>query len=48
MIYKDIPKNFAPKFEAASCFLEVDGRILLVHRQDTKFMGDTWVFLLEK
>jgi 8-oxo-dGTP pyrophosphatase MutT (NUDIX family) len=42
MLYIDRPKNFKPKFEIVSCFIEVDGEILLLHRQDDKPQGDTW------
>jgi len=42
MIYKEIPENFNPKFEVVSCYLEHDGNILLLHRNDTKPEGNTW------
>jgi ADP-ribose pyrophosphatase len=42
MFYKDRPKNFNPKFDVVSCFVEVGGEILLLHRQDNKPQGDTW------
>lgn len=42
MIYQEIPENFNPKFEVVSCYLEHDGNILLLHRNDTKPEGDTW------
>lgn len=42
MIFKNVPENFNPKFEAVGCFLECDGKILLLHRQDYKSEGNTW------
>ncbi len=42
MIYLDPPENFIPKLEIISCFVESDGEVLLLHRQDYKPQGDTW------
>ncbi len=42
MIYKERPQNFNPEFDVVSCFVEHDGEILLLHRQDHKPEGDTW------
>jgi mutator protein MutT len=42
MIYQDRPKVFAPKFKVVSCFVEYNGQILLLHRQDHKPQGNTW------
>ncbi len=42
MIFKDKPQNFNSKFDVVSCFVEHDGEILLLHRQDHKPEGDTW------
>jgi len=42
MIYTERPQNFNPKFEIVSCFLERNGEILLLHRQDSKPQGNTW------
>ncbi len=42
MIYKTLPPDFNPKFEVVSCYMEHDGRILLLHRQDHKSEGDSW------
>jgi len=42
MIYIEKPKNFNPKFEVVSCFIEYHGKILLLHRQDFKPQGNTW------
>lgn len=42
MIYKEKPENFNPKFDVVSCFVEHNGEILLLHRQDHKPQGNTW------
>ncbi|MBT3397711.1 NUDIX domain-containing protein [archaeon] len=42
MIYEEEPENFEPTFEVVGCFVEVDGKILLLHRQDHKPQGGTW------
>lgn len=42
MIYKEKPNTFNPKFEVVSCFLENEGKILLLHRQNHKPQGNTW------
>jgi len=42
MIYKTQPDNFNPKFEVVSCYIEHDGDILILHRQDHKPEGNTW------
>lgn len=42
MIYEEMPKDFDSVFEVVSCFVEHDGKILLLHRQDHKPQGDTW------
>ena len=42
MIYHKKPSNFNPKFEVVSCFVEHDGKILLLHRHDNKPQGNTW------
>lgn len=42
MIYKERPQNFSSKFDVISCFVEHDGEILLLHRQDHKPEGNTW------
>lgn len=42
MIYSEKPKDFKSKFDVVGCFLEYDGKILLVHRADHKPQGDTW------
>lgn len=41
-IFKEMPENFKPKFEIVGSFIEVDGKILLLHRQDHKAQGNTW------
>ena len=42
MIYKRKLKHFNPKFEAVGCFVQCNGKIILLHRQDHKPEGDTW------
>ena len=42
MIYRQKPENFNPKFDVVSCFVETNGEILLLHRQDHKPEGNTW------
>ena len=42
MIYKTVPKKFNPKFEAVGSFIQFDGEIILLHRQDYKPEGGTW------
>ena len=42
MIYKEKPQEYNPKFDVVSCFVEYDGEILLLHRQDNKPQGNTW------
>ena len=42
MIYEEKPQDFNSKFDIVSCFVEYNGEILLLHRQDCKPQGDTW------
>lgn len=42
MIYERPPDNFKSKFDIVSCFIECEGEILLLHRQNHKPQGDTW------
>ena len=42
MIYQEEPPDFKSRFEIVSCFMENNGEILLLHRQDHKPQGDTW------
>jgi len=42
MIYKDKPGDFNPKLEAVGCFVQCNGKIILLHRHDHKPQGDTW------
>ena len=42
MIAKTPFENFQPKFEVASCFLEVGDKFLLLLRQDFKSEGNKW------
>jgi len=42
MVYKKIPKQFNPRFEVVSCFLECAGEILLLYRNADKSEGNRW------
>lgn len=42
MIHRERPEDFNPRFEIVSCFLEYDGKFLLLLRQDNKPQGNTW------
>ncbi len=42
MIYHEMPKNFKPKFEAVGIFVQCNGEIVLLHRQNHKPQGNTW------
>jgi 8-oxo-dGTP pyrophosphatase MutT (NUDIX family) len=42
MIYEEMPEDFESVFEVVACFVEHDGKILMLHRQDHKPQGDTW------
>lgn len=42
MIYKTIPKQFEPRFEIVSCYIESNGEILLLHRHEGKSEGGKW------
>ncbi|MCX6742571.1 MAG: NUDIX hydrolase [Candidatus Pacearchaeota archaeon] len=42
MIYLEKPKDFNPRFEIVSCFVEFSGEIVLLLRQDHKPEGNTW------
>ncbi len=42
MIFKEKPADFNPVFEAVGCFLQDQGEILLLLRQDYKKSGNTW------
>ena len=42
MLLETIPKDFNPKFEAVGSFVQYNGEIILLHRQDHKPQGGTW------
>ena len=42
MIHENMPEDFDSAFEVVSCFVEHDGKILMLHRQEHKPQGDTW------
>lgn len=37
-----MPKKINPKFEAVGSFVQCNGEIILLHRQDHKPQGNTW------
>lgn len=42
MIYLDPPENFQPKFYVVSCFIEHDGKFLMLKRHPAKTEGGKW------
>lgn len=42
MIFRECPDNFESKFEIVSCYVEHNGDILILHRQNHKPEGNTW------
>lgn len=42
MLFIEPPEHFEPAFEAVSCFVEYEGKILLLLRQDHKSEGNKW------
>lgn len=42
MIYRTMPKKFNSKFEAVGSFVQCNGEIILLHRQNHKPQGGTW------
>jgi 8-oxo-dGTP pyrophosphatase MutT (NUDIX family) len=42
MIFDIEPENFVPSVEAVGCFVEYDGKILLMRRHQDKPYGGTW------
>ena len=48
MISKTKIENFKKKFDVVSVFIEHNGKILLLHRQDHKPQGNTWAMLAGK
>jgi hypothetical protein len=48
MISKTEIKNFNKRFDVVSAFIEHEGQILMLHRQDHKPQGNTWECQLEK
>ena len=42
MMSKTKPANFNKRFDIVGCFIEHDGRFLLLHRHSNKASGDTW------
>lgn len=42
MMTQEKPDDFNPKFSIVSCFFEYQGKLLLLHRQDSKPQANTW------
>lgn len=42
MIYESPPRHFKPVFYVSGCFVDVEGRILLLHRREHKPEGGMW------
>lgn len=42
MVLTEKPQDFKKKFDVVSCFMQCQGKILLLHRQDTRPQGNTW------
>ncbi len=39
---EEIPEDFKPELEAAGCFIEHDGKVLMLLSQDYKHYGSVW------
>jgi 8-oxo-dGTP diphosphatase len=48
MISRNKIENFNKKFDVVSVFIEHEGEILLLHRQDNKPQGNTWAMVAGK
>ena len=42
MIFTKIPPKFKPRFNVASCYIEFEGKILLLFRESHKLEGNKW------
>ncbi len=42
MIFKERPADFSPRFEIASCYLEHEGKFVMLHRHENKSQGGKW------
>ncbi len=42
MIYYKMPHNFTPKFEVVTCYIEFNGKFLMLLRAEHKPQGNTW------
>ena len=42
VVFNEPPADFRPRIEVAACFLENEGRILLLHRLERTSQGNTW------
>lgn len=45
MIFEEMPEDFDPVCEAAICFVEYSGKVLVLHRQESKPEGGKWGFV---
>lgn len=41
-IWESAPENFQPRLEVAACYIEIDGKILLMERASSSPEGRTW------
>ena len=41
-LYENPPSQFAPQMQIAACYLEFDGRVLLLERASHKVEGNKW------
>lgn len=42
MIYNKVPKDFTPKFQVVSCYVDCHGKLLFLHRPIHKSQGGKW------
>ena len=42
MVHKTPPKNFKPRFEVVSCYMEFGEKLLFLHRHERKSQGGKW------
>src|SRR3989344_9368078 len=42
MIFREPPEDFSPRFELAGCFVEHDGKVLMIRRLPHKSQGGKW------
>jgi len=44
MVFESIPEGFDPHFHLVTCYIEHDGKFLMVQRNDDKVEGGKWGF----